>query len=694
MFPTSGNSYVHKCCCFVSKAKARILRVPRLGRSNARVICICKGNRKIHSIYAGSPADLCSISIAHIIGSAGIDRRSTRRALRAGSAGGTSGSRCAGGPLRPLWSSGSGFALGALRTGISFVALCAFQAGDPVRFAAGEPQLNSQCIGRLTIKGSGFLGLLHGIGGRIGRVGAGFLCPVGIGLCRPRTGGCLPGLGSGGGSASRSGGGLLGGSVCRSGGRPGGVGHVVQGRGAGLCDVLQGGGVLRLRVLQGPLGGGLAGLGSLLASGGVGLTQGCCVLAGFGGSSTAGSFLLQCVDALPGSGQQLVGGDAGHTVPHEAAERLVQPGVSDLARRDAGGACRAGDLGKAEVVDQLGAGDGGGRGCAGCRALQHLQAGGSGTGIIAYDDTVDAGERRVGQRHGQGVGLPLGDGVASEAAGVHPATARPHGDLQPACGCHREVLISAEHTRGEARKVGRHVCGIEVVAVGGIKYNFTQKIISLQLAPDRSAQPHGAGGAVALALGDDIGHPDGGLVAQLRDGAVGHIPRGKALGIDGQLNAAGAELFQQFVGAPGHEPLEVGLALVGLALFLVRLYVPGIDVKLPPVSTGGIRQAHGDGGPVLALACALHHSNVGVVAVAKGPRGPLKVAPLGGKTVVWVSGGPVDLEQQLLVCVLACQPHPEAQVAGRADGRQVVHDTAAGGLCSVGGVKAHKRAQL
>ena len=79
--------------------------------------------------------------------------------------------------------------------------------------------------------------------------------------------------------------------------------------------------------------------------------------------------------------------------------------------------------------------------------------------------TIDAGERRVGQRHGQGVGLPLGDGVAGESAGVHPATARPHDDCQPACGCHREVLSSAKHTRGEARKVGRHVCGIEVEPV-------------------------------------------------------------------------------------------------------------------------------------------------------------------------------------------------------------------------------------
>ena len=167
-------------------------------------------------------------------------------------------------------------------------------------------------------------------------------------------------------------------------------------------------------------------------------------------------------------GQKFRRRDVGHAVPHDAAELLVQPCVGDLAGGDGGGACRAGDLGKAEVVDQLGAGDGRGRGCAGCRALQHLQAGGSGTGIIAHDDAVDAGERWVGQRQGQGIGLPLCDGVAGETAGVHPATARAHGDLQPACGCHQEVLSGAEHTAGEARKVGRHVCGIEVVAVGGV----------------------------------------------------------------------------------------------------------------------------------------------------------------------------------------------------------------------------------
>ena len=223
--------------------------------------------------------------------------------------------------------------------------------------------------------------------------------------------------------------------------------------------------MLRLRVLQGLLGGGLTGLGVLLAGGGLGLAALGCLRAVLGGSGTAGSFLLQCVDALLGSGQQLVGGDAGHTVPHDAAEFLVQPGVGDLAGGDGGGACRAGDLGKTEVVDQLGARNGGGRGCAGCRALQHLQAGGSGTGIIAHDDSIDAGERRVGQWHGQSVGLPLGDGVAGESAGVHPATSRPHGDLQPACGCHREVLSGAEHTRGAGRKVGRHVCGIEVEPV-------------------------------------------------------------------------------------------------------------------------------------------------------------------------------------------------------------------------------------
>ena len=73
---------------------------------------------------------------------------------------------------------------------------------------------------------------------------------------------------------------------------------------------------------------------------------------------------------------------------------------------------------------------------------------------------------------------------------------------------------------------------------------------------------------------------------------------------------------------------------------------------------------------------------------------PKNAKVLPAEPVVWISGGPVDLEQQLLVCVLACQPHPEAQVAGRADGHQVVHDAAAGGLCSVGGVEAHSSTQL
>ena len=73
--------------------------------------------------------------------------------------------------------------------------------------------------------------------------------------------------------------------------------------------------MLRLRVLQGPLGGGLAGLGALLAGGGVGLAQGCCVLALFrrlftvlclsrtslGCTLTLGAFLsavLRCLCAL------------------------------------------------------------------------------------------------------------------------------------------------------------------------------------------------------------------------------------------------------------------------------------------------------------------------------------------------------------------------------------------------------------
>ena len=38
--------------------------------------------------------------------------------------------------------------------------------------------------------------------------------------------------------------------------------------------------------------------------------------------------------------------------------------------------------------------------------------------------------------------------------------------------------------------------------------------------------------------------------------------------------------------------------------------------------------------------------------------------------------------------------HPEAQITSRADGHQVVHDAAAGGLGGVGGVKAYQLSQL
>ena len=69
--------------------------------------------------------------------------------------------------------------------------------------------------------------------------------------------------------------------------------------------------------------------------------------------------------------------------------------------------------------------------------------------------------------------------------------------------------------------------------------------------PDRRAQPQGAGGAVVLTLCDDVCHPDGGLVAQLRQGAEGHVAGGE-VSVEADLDAAGAELFQQLVGAPVH----------------------------------------------------------------------------------------------------------------------------------------------
>ena len=115
---------------------------------------------------------------------------------------------------------------------------------------------------------------------------------------------------------------------------------------------------------------------------------------------------------------------------------------------------------------------------------------------------------------------------------------------------------------------------------------------------------------------------------------------------------------------------------------------------IPALGSGSIGQADRHSGACSALSSALHHGYVAVVRIAKSPRSVPQSAPPARVTVVGVCRRAVDLKPQLLLIVLARQHDAEAQITGCADGGHVVHDGATGGLLGVGGIKAHKLAQL
>nr|UVY44007.1 MAG: hypothetical protein [Bacteriophage sp.] len=141
---------------------------------------------------------------------------------------------------------------------------------------------------------------------------------------------------------------------------------------------------------------------------------------------------------------QRAGGDAGHAIPHHAADGLICARVVDVGDGDGGGACGALDLGKAEVVDQLGAGDGRGRRGSGIRrAVQHQQAGLFGGGVVAQHHAVDAAAHGIGGGQGQCGGLLHDDAAALEPRRAHPCLPGAHLHAQAALCCDGKILLGA-----------------------------------------------------------------------------------------------------------------------------------------------------------------------------------------------------------------------------------------------------------
>ena len=183
-------------------------------------------------------------------------------------------------------------------------------------------------------------------------------------------------------------------------------------------------------------------------------------------AGVAGQQLVAKLGGLFGLGQclcaQRLHGDAGDAVPHEAAEGFVGAGVGEVGGGDGGLARRAGDLGEAEVIDHLGAGEV--RACrlGGRRALQHLQRGAAAGSVVPEHDAVDAGQSAVREGQREGLGLPHGDAEAHPPADVHPRLPRADGEVGAAIGgsSHREVDVGAVNAAGAPGKVGRSILGV------------------------------------------------------------------------------------------------------------------------------------------------------------------------------------------------------------------------------------------
>nr|DAH46050.1 MAG TPA: hypothetical protein [Caudoviricetes sp.] len=161
--------------------------------------------------------------------------------------------------------------------------------------------------------------------------------------------------------------------------------------------------------------------------------------------------------------RQLLGGDAGHTVPHQAADGFVRPRVGDVGGGDGGAGGWAADVGQTQVIHQRGAGDLRCRGAGTVRsAVQHGQAGLFGSGVVPQHQPVDAAAHSVGGGQGDRLRLLQDDAATPEAGWTHPCLPGADGHGQVAVCSHGKVLVCAVY----AAQAGAEVPGSVVGVVG------------------------------------------------------------------------------------------------------------------------------------------------------------------------------------------------------------------------------------